>query len=117
MESGLHGPDRHAEDVGDVGQGKPHVVVQDEDRPVLGRQPAERSIEAVAIVHRDGRIGTARSVDRQRRDVGDPSPVSPQLLVTGIDEEAVEPWREAIGITEPRELAPGEEERLLNRVL
>ena len=43
--------------------------------------------------------------------------MAPVLLVTGIDEEPVEPWREALRITEPRELPPGEEECLLDRVL
>jgi hypothetical protein len=43
--------------------------------------------------------------------------VPSKLLVTGIHEESVEPGRKAIRIAEPRELTPGEEERLLDRVL
>src|SRR4026207_548669 len=39
------------------------------------------------------------------------------LLVTGIHEEPVEPRRETLRITESRELVPGEEECLLDRVL
>ena len=46
-----------------------------------------------------------------------PAPVATQLLVTGIDEEPVEPWTEAFRVAEPRELTPGEEECLLDGVL
>ena len=43
--------------------------------------------------------------------------MAPMLLVTGIHEEPVEPGREALWIPEPGELAPREEECLLDRVL
>ena len=62
-------------------------------------------------------VGSARSVDRQDPDARYPSPVPSQLLVTGIDEQPIEPRREALRIAEPRELAPGEEECLLDGVL
>ena len=43
--------------------------------------------------------------------------MAPVLLVTGIHEQPMEPGREALRITEPREFAPCEEECLLDRVL
>ena len=43
--------------------------------------------------------------------------MAPMLLVTGVYEQPMEPGREAFRITEPRELSPGEEECLLDRVL
>ena len=43
--------------------------------------------------------------------------MAPMLLVTGIHEQPMEPWREALRITEPWELPPGEEECLLDGVL
>ena len=43
--------------------------------------------------------------------------MAPMLLVTGIHEEPVEPRRETLRIAELRELAPGEEECLLDGVL
>ena len=46
-----------------------------------------------------------------------PAPMPAQLLVTGIDEEPMEPWAEAFRIAQPREFAPGEEECLLDGVL
>ena len=81
------------------------------------RQPRERAIEGVPVVDRDHRVGPARSVDRQDPDPGAPSPMPPQLLVTGIDEEPMEPWGETLRIAQPREFTPGEEECLLDGVL
>ena len=43
--------------------------------------------------------------------------MAPMLLVTGIHEQPMEPGREALGITEPGELPPREEECLLDGVL
>lgn len=43
--------------------------------------------------------------------------MAPVLLVTGIHEQPVEPWREALRIAEPGEFAPREEECLLDRIL
>ena len=93
------------------------VVVQDEDRAMLRRQPPEGAIEGVPVVDRDHRIGSARSVDRQDPDAGAPAPVPAQLLVTGIDEQPMEPWTEAFRVAQPREFAPGDEECLLDGVL
>ncbi|MEA2549270.1 MAG: hypothetical protein QOE42_1868 [Chloroflexota bacterium] len=117
VEAGLHGSDGRADDLGDLRERKSRVVMQDEDRAMLRRQPQERAIEGVPVVDRDGRVDAARSVDRQRADSGDPSPVTPVLLVTGIDEEPTEPRREALRVTEPGELTPREEECLLDGVL
>ena len=50
-------------------------------------------------------------------DTQAPAPVPTCLLVAGVDEEAVEPGLEALGVAQPRELAPGKEERLLDGVL
>ena len=46
-----------------------------------------------------------------------PASVPTCLLITGIDKEAVQPELEALGIAQPRELAPGKDERLLDGVL
>jgi hypothetical protein len=93
------------------------MMVQDEDRAMLRFQPQERAIEGVPVVDRDRWVGADRSVERQRPDTRCPSPMAPMLLVTGIHEQPMEPWREALRIAEPWELPPGEEECLLNGVL
>ena len=97
--------------------GMPGVVVQDEDRALLRREPFERAIEGIPVDDRDHRIRPARSVDRQDRDPRAPAAVAAQLLVTGIDEQPMQPWSEPFRIPQPWEIAPGEEECLLDGVL
>ena len=117
MQPRLHGSDGGADDLGDLRERKPGVVMQDEDRAMLRRQPREGAIEGVPVVDRDSRVGSARSVDRQDPDVGAPAPMPAQLLVTGIDEQPMEPGTEAFRIAEPWEFPPCEEECLLDGVL
>jgi hypothetical protein len=93
------------------------VVVQDYDRAVLRRQAPEGPVECVTIGHGLGGIRSTRPVDRKLADLRAPSPVPARLLVTGIHEEPVEPNLEALGITEPRQVPPREEECLLDGVL
>ena len=84
---------------------------------MLGRERPERPLQCIALVDGNGCIRHSRPVDRQGQDVGAPAAVPPVLLVAGIDHEAMEPDLEALGVSEPRELAPGEEECLLDGVL
>jgi hypothetical protein len=117
MEPGLHCAEGHADDVGDLPERQPGVVMQHEDRAVLGRQTPERAIQRVPVVDRDDGVGSTRSVDRQDPDARGPSTMAAQLLVACIDQEPIQPRRETLGVAKPRELAPGEEECLLDRVL
>src|SRR5688572_1542255 len=91
--------------------------MQDKDRAMLWRQALEGAVEGVPVVDRDRRVGSVRSVDRKDPDVGAPAPIPAQLLVTGIDEQPMEPGTEAFRIAEPWEFPPGEEECLLDGVL
>jgi hypothetical protein len=49
VESRSSRPRRDAEGVGDLDEGQPNVVVQDEDRSLLDREASKRPIECVAI--------------------------------------------------------------------
>ena len=69
MQPGLHGPDRDADDGGDLGQLEAGVVVQDEDRAVLRRQPFERSVEGVPVVDRDALDRAFERLTPQQRAV------------------------------------------------
>ena len=91
VEPGFHRPDRDADDVGDGRERHPGVVVQDDDRAVLRRQAHERPLKGVTVVDGHRRIGPPRPVDRQCPDMAAPMPVPARLLVTGVDEEAMEP--------------------------
>ena len=67
VQSRSGGPGRDAEGLGDLDQGQPEVVVQDEDRALLDGQASERAVEGVAIRDGDDLVRTRRSVDRQGR--------------------------------------------------
>ncbi len=49
MESRSGRPGRDLEEFGDLHEGQPEVVVQDEDRSLFDREPAERPLQFVAI--------------------------------------------------------------------
>ena len=49
MESGAGRARRDAERLGDLGRAVAHVVMEHEDRPLVGRQPAEAALELVPI--------------------------------------------------------------------
>src|SRR4029079_13396012 len=53
VQPGLHRGDGCDADLGDIGKGKPGVVVQDEDRAVLRRETLECTVEGVTVVDRD----------------------------------------------------------------
>ena len=76
VESGSGRPDRDPESLGDLGRGQAQVVREDEDRPLVGRQPPEAAFEPVAVVDRQRLVRAGRSVDRQDADVRVPGRAS-----------------------------------------
>ena len=90
---------------------------EDEHRSLVGREPAERSIESISIVHRRRLVRPAGSIDGQDPDVRVPGAHPARFRVTGIDEEALQPGVEPVRIAETGQLTPGDHQRLLNGVL
>jgi len=117
METRLHRAERNAELVGDLRQAEPEVVVEDDNRPLLGREPPEATFELIAIDDRDGGVRHRRSVDRKDPNGGRPAAATPDLAVTRVDEEPVQPRVEPLGIAKSRQLAPRQHERLLDGIL
>ena len=98
METGLGGPQRDPERVGDRPGGKADVVVEDEDGARLGPEPLEASLELVAIDHATGHIaGVGRVTPVTARPRSPPLPPS-EDVEAGVDDQAVEPGVEAVGI-------------------
>jgi hypothetical protein len=89
VQSGSGRADRDAEGLGNLGRREPEVVVEHENRPLLGWQPAEAAIDLVAIGEAAGLVGTCRSVDRKHPDVRRPLPGATSLFVAGVDEDPV----------------------------
>ena len=108
---------RDAECLGDLGWGIAREVVQDEDGPLIRRQPPEAAFELIPI--RDGQqvVGRGRSVDRQRPEVGAPTTLARRLGDADVDEHAAEPRVEPVRIAEPSQVTPGDHQRVLDGVL
>ena len=91
--------------------------MQNEDRPLVDREPAERPLQFVAV----GQGGTAVRgrwpVDGQDPDIRRPVACPLRLVVAGVDEDAMDPRLEPLGFPQVREPAPGEHEGVLQRVL
>ncbi len=117
VESRSGGPGRDAEQLGDLDQGQPEVVVQDENRPLFDREPAICPLQFVAVGDGVGLVRGRRPANRQDPDVGRPVASPLRFVVAGVNEDPMDPRLEAICITEMREPPPGENEGTLQRVL
>ncbi len=92
-------------------------MVHDEDRPLVHGEPAEGPFDLIAVAHRAALIRRRSLEIRQDPNVGRPAAVATNLDVAGVDEDAMEPGVEAVGIPQVRELAPGADEGALQCVL
>ena len=106
-------PGRDAEHLGDLDQGQPEVVVQDEHRSLVDREVAERPFQFIAIGDRDARIRRRSAVCGHGADGGRPRTRPLRLVVAGVNEDAMDPRLEALGFPQVRQLAPGEDEGVL----
>ena len=82
--------------LGDLHERQPEVVVQDEDRPLVDREPAERPLQFVAVGDGVASIRGRWPVDGQDADVGDPMACPLRFVVAGVDEDPMDPGLEAV---------------------
>ena len=90
--------------------------MQDDDRPMLGVEARERVFEHVAIGDLAGHVGRGGHIDGGQLDLDHATSPSPDQVETGMDDQAVEPGVEPVRVTQAREIAPGADERVLDRV-
>ncbi len=62
------------------------------------------------------RSSTDRAVDRVELHLDDPAASPAGKVEAGVDGQAMEPGIEPRGVTQPRQVVPGPDERLLDRV-
>ena len=117
MEPRAGGAGRDAERLGDLRRRVPEVVVQDEDRPLFGREPAEPTFEQVPVGDREQLVGSGRSVDRQDPQVRGSAALARRLGDADVDEEALEPRIEPVRIAEAPQVTPGDHQRVLEGIL
>ena len=108
---------RAAKGLGDLGRRVPEEVVEHEDRPLIGREPAEPAFEQVPIDHGNELVRRRRSVDRQDPEVLGAATLSRRLRDADMDQEAGQPGIEPVRIAEPSEVTPGDHQRVLEGIL
>ncbi len=92
--------------------------MQDEDRPLVGVEPAEPALELIAVGKIQARVGFRGLAVTEAWISMLPSPFrTPCFAIAGSDEQAVEPGVEAVGVAETGDVDPGGDERLLGRIL
>ena len=85
--------------------------------PGVGLEPSERPVELVAIGDPSRIVVGGRFEDGLDADLDHPPLAAPDEIDAGPDHEAVEPVVERRGVTQPRQAAPGPDERLLDGIL
>ena len=83
---------------------------------MAGIKPQQRPVHELAVGEGAGRIGCRRRIDRIELDLDRPSSPTPGKVEARVDGQPVEPGLEPVGITETRQVAPGADEGLLDRV-
>ena len=91
--------------------------MQDEDRPLIDREPAERPLQLVAVGDGGAAVRGRWPIHGQDPDVGRPLASPLRFVVAGVDEDPMDPGLEALGLPQVRDPAPGEHEGVLQRVL
>lgn len=117
MEARSSGPGGDAEQVGDLDEGQPEVVVQDEDRPLVDRDAPEGALQLVAVGDSRTLVRGRRPGRRQDPDARRPMTRALRLVVAGVDQDPMDPGLETVRIAKVRETAPGQDEGVLQSVL
>lgn len=117
MDARVDGSSRDAEDVGNLGRGKPHVVGQDERRAVLHGEPDEGSIELVTLRDTGVVVSRVRPVQLDVADLDFKTPPPPHLVGTRANEESMDPRFKPVRIAERPKVSPTPDQRFLDRVL
>ena len=90
--------------------------MQNDQRPMLGRKAGQGAVQRVTVSDESKRIDTAGRREVRERHLDD-APLSAAGFVDGrVHEQAVEPGVEPVGIAQPRQVSPGPDQALLDRV-
>jgi hypothetical protein len=89
---------------------------QDDDRPVIDRQPSEGTLELVTM--EDAGVGVGRSgfLRFLHGTLRDPSGLLPRLCEADADQQSIRPALEARRLAKTRQIVPDVQERLLDCV-
>ena len=116
MQTRLGRPERDPERLRRFRQRQPEEVVDDDDRSPVGIETPERSFHLVAVDDDGVGIADGDVGHWSQFDLDDTATTSPQDLEAGTNGDPVDPGREPIGIAQSRQVSPGLDQRLLDRV-
>jgi hypothetical protein len=121
MQSRGDGPGWDIEGPPDLFDRETDEMAQDDDRPVFGAQPLERSIESISICECLARVRArgvlVTDVEWHQGHGRLPSTVASSDAGRGIDHESIGPRLESVKVAQRREVLPHGDERLLHCIL
>src|SRR5205823_2815259 len=97
--------------------GHPEEVMQGDDGSMARIEAPKRLIQPLALGERTGLVGHVERVHWRQLDLDQPPSTASNEIQTRVDRQSVEPGVESSGVTEARQIAPGTDEALLNRIL
>ena len=117
MESRADRARRDAERVGDLGERVARVVMEHEDRSLVGRQPPEPTLQLVTVADPSRSSGAAGPSTGSTRRFDGPTTLARRLGDADVGDDAVDPRVEPIRIAEPPKVTPGDHQRVLEGIL
>ena len=99
-----------------LGQRDLEDVVQDDDRPPLGVQGAERAFQEITIDELAAEIGHGGCMKRRELDLDHATPSTAHEIEAGVYEESMEPGVERDHVAQRGQIAPAAHECVLDRV-
>ena len=91
--------------------------MENEHRPLIGREPTEPAFEQVPVGHGQQIVGCGRSFDRQHAQIGRSATLARRLADADIDDEPLKPRVETVRIAETPQVTPGDHQRVLEGIL
>ena len=90
--------------------------MDDDERAPVGIQAPERPLDLVAIDDEGTDVADGNVGGRSQLNLDHPAASTPQELETGTNGDPVDPGVEPVGVAQPRQVPPGLDECLLDRV-
>ncbi len=116
MEPRLGGGQRDPQRRGGVRQRVAQVVVEDDERPVLGIEAGEGAFHQVPVGEMAGGVAGRGNVDREDVHLDRASAAPAGLVEAGVHEQAVQPRVEPVGVAQAGQVAPGTDQGVLDSI-
>ena len=116
MEPGLDGTEGDPERGRHVGQGITKEVVEDDDRPFALAEPAHDLVDQFAVGVDRNHVRDSPVVHGLQGHLDPVAMMSTSLIEAGVHGESMKPDVEPIGVSKLRQIPPGSDQCLLDRV-